>query len=75
MQAVYNMTGVKPPELDVPDMPESLEYLWRYYIDLKNAGDVNFSTIKAFSDLMALDLQPFEVSLIMDFEKQYRQAL
>ena len=68
------MSGTKPEALNVPVMPEEMEYLWHYYLQLKNAGDVNYQTIKAFSELMAVELKPREVSLIMDFENEYRRA-
>ena len=71
---VYEMTGQKPAELDVPDMPRELSYVWQYYLELKASGEVNYLAIKAFSDLMCISLTPSEVSLIMDFEKEYRRA-
>ena len=69
------MTGVKPDLLNTEEMPKSAEYIWRYYIELKNAGDVNFVSIRAYSDLMGLDLQPSEVSMIIEFEKKYRMVV
>lgn len=64
-----------PAGLNIPEMPQELAYIWEYYLDLKNAGEVNYLTIKAYSELMALDMTPSEVSLIMGFEKEYRRAL
>lgn len=75
LEAIYKMTGVMPDELKTQDIPESLSYLWSYYIDLKNAGDVNFLTIKSYSDLMAIDLTPSEVKTILDFEMAYRREM
>lgn len=69
------MTGVMPDELKTDELPESLAYIWGYYINLKNAGDVNYQTIKAFSDLMAVDLTPSEVDLIMSFESAYKRVM
>lgn len=68
------MTGVMPEALKVPAMPNELEYLWRYYVDIRNAEPVTFSSVKAFSDLMCLNLEPNEVSVIMEFEKKYKEV-
>lgn len=69
------MTGVMPDELKTQQIPESLYYLWLYYIALKNAGEVNYLTIKAYSELMAVDLTPSEVQTIIDFEMAYRREM
>ena len=69
------MTGVMPDELKTQEIPESLYYLWSYYIALKNAGEVNYLTIKAYSELMAVDLTPSEVQTIIDFEMAYRREM
>lgn len=69
------MTGVMPDELKTQEIPDSLYYLWSYYIALKNSGEVNYLTIKAYSELMAVDLTPSEVQTIIDFEMAYRREM
>lgn len=51
-----------------------MEYLWGYYVDIKNAGDVNYQSLMAYSKLMAVNLSPRESSIIMGFERVYREA-
>jgi len=33
---VWQATGQRPKELDGPSLPESLDYIWRWFIDLHN---------------------------------------
>jgi hypothetical protein len=68
------MTGVMPEALKVPDMPKGCAYLWAYFVELKNSEAVTFTSIKAYSEIMGLDLQPGEVSTIMEFEKKYKEV-
>ena len=75
MAKVYEMTGQMPDALNVPSMPDELVYIWNHYLDLRLCGDINYTSIKTYSELMCADLQPFEVSLIMDFEREYRRSL
>ena len=63
-----------PEALKIPDMPKECAYLWSYFVELKNSEAVTFASIKSYSEIMGLDLQPGEVSTIMEFEKKYKEA-
>lgn len=68
------MTKKKPSGLDFPDMPKEFEYIWRWFVKIANAGEVNLLTIESFSRLMKIDLSPSEVNLILEFDLVQRRV-
>ena len=68
------MTGRKPKGLDFPGMPDEFEYVWRWFVRIANAGEVNLQTIESFSKLMRVDILPDEVGLILDFDLVRRKV-
>lgn len=67
------MTKRKPQGLDFPDMPQEYKYLWSWFVQIANAGDVGFQTIEAFCRLKRVDLSPTEVDLILEFDMARRR--
>lgn len=69
------MSGVMPEELKAKEMPESAKHVWEWYCKIKNAGDVNYQTLQAFSQLECVDLLPNEVDLIMSFDREFKEVM
>ncbi|MCQ9423484.1 hypothetical protein NRB16_08110 [Pseudomonas sp. LJDD11] len=60
------MTGHKPRELDVPPMPEGMEYLVGLFWECKRTSDpLLWSELEAWSRLMDRYLEPEEYRALM----------
>lgn len=68
---------VKVPELDYPEPDESVEYLLDHFYQLKQCKGqkISYSELKCYSDMMALNLQPFEVELIMTIDRMFERLI
>lgn len=69
------MSGDKPPELDLKPIPSEFRYVWDWFIQIKNSGDVDYNQIKSFSELMKIDILPSEVAMITSFEQSYKEVM
>ena len=69
------MSGEKPAELVLEPIPDDYKYVWDWFIQIKNTGSVDYNQIKAFSELMQINLQPNEVAMITNFEREYQGAI
>jgi hypothetical protein len=68
LENVQRQTGIKPEELNVPEMPRCCEQVWNWFIQLNNArqsgmsaNPLSYSDIYAFFKL--IDVQPTEDEL------------
>ena len=69
------MSGVTPDDLKVVSMPESMEYIWSHYLNMKGAGEVNYQSIDSYSRLTGSRLTPYEVEMVVDFEKAHKRVM
>lgn len=52
LRAAWKATKRKPPELNVPEIPLMVTYLWESYLDLRNGSElITFREISAYNDL------------------------
>lgn len=68
---------VAVPELDYPEPDESVDYILEHFYQLKKAkGEkISFTELRCYSELLALNLQPFEVKLIMDIDRIFENSV
>jgi len=75
LEAIEKMSGVTPDGLKVVDMPCSIEYIWSHYVSMKGVGEVNYQSIDSYSRLTSSHLTPYEVGMIVDFEKVHKRVM
>lgn len=80
--SVWRQTGQRPKELDdILELPDSMHYVWKIFIDLHNTRSVGFaenpisySEIKAYSELFNINLEEWEVMLICKLDRTYLEV-
>lgn len=73
------MTGQRPPELDGPECPPPLLYLWEWFLELSAArgsggfgpNPISYCDIADWARLYARDPQPFEVRCLVDIDREF----
>lgn len=61
--------GIQVPELDdKPELPEQTAYLWAWYIELVNTTDISYTEIKSWSELMSINIKPWEANALIRIE-------
>lgn len=68
---------VHVPELNYPLPDSDAEYLLEHFYSLKaRVGDrISYTEIKSYSELMALNLQPFEVEAITGVDRIFDRSI
>ncbi len=68
---------VHVPELEYPAPHQDSVYILNHFYQLKKSkGEkIDFTEISHYSELMALNLQPFEVSMIMDIDRIFENSV
>ena len=65
---MQQQAGRTLPELEQEPFPLDMEYLWSTFLELsmtrQEAGPITFREIRAYSDLMNMDIQSREVQTI-----------
>ena len=72
LEQIWTQTGKKPKGLECLEIPEPLEYLWRWFKDLNSSRSltaygptpINIVEIKAWKDLKKLYVRPWEISAL-----------
>lgn len=65
LEQVKKATGRTPPQLaEAAGFPSEMLYIWTIFCELKGVGPINFSDIKAWSELLSVHLIPDEVRLL-----------
>jgi hypothetical protein len=82
-QVVASTQGrVVPPELNVPDLPSAMEYLWLWFCDLSGGrphtgfgpGAIPYSEITAWASLTENDPSPWDVGLLKKLDAVYLEV-
>lgn len=69
---VYKTTGVKPQLLlNRPEFPDELFYIWKWHCEMGNPQQVSNIELKAWSDLMKIELEVWEVEVLRSLDKIY----
>lgn len=63
LRAVWKQTGVKPTELELPEVPREMLYLWKWLCDL--IYPMSFSELKAWGELTGRKLSRWEVEVLI----------
>ena len=77
LESVWRQSGEKPDELNVPDCPDFLAYLWGWFVDLSGARQytdqgqplpLSYTEIMAWRDLMEVDASPSEIKTLKQLD-------
>jgi len=73
LKSVWRQTGIKPKELDdIVELPDSMIFVWRYFIDLNNSrssngfglNPISYSEMLAYFELIDYKPQEWEIQAI-----------
>jgi hypothetical protein len=78
LQSVYRQTGILPEELTY-ECPKLFNYLWIFFSNLSSvrssngyfANPLSYTEIKAWSELMVINLHPEEVRILRIMDNQF----
>lgn len=60
------VSGFIPPELQTPELPESLAYLWGTFFQIRRTPDpLTYTELRNWSLMTKQELEPLEVETIM----------
>lgn len=60
------VSGFTPPELNTPELPESLAYLWGTFFQIRRTPDpLTYTELRNWSLMTQQELEPLEVEAIM----------
>ena len=82
LEEVERQTGKRPPDLDGPEPPDILFYLWGWFCALHGQrgsngfgpSAISFSEIAAWSQLTDTPLQPFDVETLIALDRCYLES-
>lgn len=68
---------VRVPELEYDDPDEECEYLLNHFYSVKESRGVkiSYTELKSFSEMLGLNLQPFETEVIMRIDKIFEVSV
>jgi len=83
LEQVERQTGRRPKDLEGPDFPSLLSYLWTAFLALNNsrsmgahtANPISYQEIKAYCDLTAVVLSPRDVEAIKEVDSVYLKVM
>lgn len=64
LHQVWKVTKKKPEQLCVGELPEELEYLFEWHLEMRYWPNFSFAELKSWSDLTQRYLKPWEVELL-----------
>lgn len=70
LKAFKNM-GAPIPEIELIPVPEELNYLKTYWLQCLRGQVITYRELHSFSEMMQIDLQPWESSTIMQIDNIY----
>ena len=72
---------MRPPELDGPDLPDELAFLWGYFTELHETrsggmgpGPISYSEIDAWQRLTGRELPIWQVKAIKRMDRAFMQV-
>jgi hypothetical protein len=70
------MTGHKPRELDIPEMPEGMAYLAGLFWELKRTSDpLTWQEMDAWARMMDREVEPEEARALMKMDSIYSRVM
>ncbi len=70
IKAFKNM-GAPIPEIKSTPVPEELDYLKTYWLQCRRGQIITYQELHSFQQMMQIDLQPWESSIIMQIDNIY----
>lgn len=82
LERVAEMTGTRPAELDGPECPECLLYLFEWFFEIGRGrgssgwgpNPLGYRDLAAWADLTGIRPTPLEVSMLMDLDRQFMKS-
>ncbi|MFO0271361.1 MAG: hypothetical protein ACK53W_12605 [Gemmatimonadota bacterium] len=79
LEQVERQTGDRPPELDMPPIPDCIAHVWEWWVDIASSrgstgfgpAAITYSEIAAWAALTGADPTPFEVQALRAIERAY----
>ena len=66
--------GIDVPELtERPQLPAQAAYIWAWYIELVNTTTISYTEIKSWSELMSVNIKPWEANALIRIEAKRNQ--
>ncbi len=63
--------GAPIPEIKLTPVPEELDYLKTYWLQCRRGQIITYQELYSFQQMMQIDLQPWESSIIMQIDNIY----
>lgn len=74
MIEAWNKLGEKPDALvELGEPPYELAYLFDWFKSARQFG-ISYTELKAWADLSAIDIRPWEVKVIIDLDRMVSNA-
>lgn len=72
LNKVWEQTGKKPDELEkAPKPPKELLYIWDWFIQLIQFGEINWQTLHAWVAMRGFKPNAFETELLLTLNRLY----
>lgn len=75
LEIVHEHSGVMPDDLDVPDAPVELQYLWGYFLNMHRKRTAGAMAVDPLSDAQILAWQQRNCIKLTPFENECIDAL
>lgn len=72
---VWKQTGRQPAQLaEQPRFPDEVQYLWEWYLDMKQGATITFSEIRHWAALRKVRLQQREIAALRRLEQEWSRS-
>ena len=68
---MWRSLGDKPEELEQPEFPEELGYIWQWFLDVRTGEAMTYTEIANWSGLMGISILPHEVDVMKTLDRVY----
>ncbi|WP_236225547.1 phage tail assembly chaperone [Pseudomonas pseudonitroreducens] len=66
MEKIARVTGDPPKELQTPEIPQELAYLWPLFFEIRRTSEpLTYTELRSWCDLKRISLEPLEVDVLM----------
>jgi hypothetical protein len=68
LTAVWKMSGRKPADLEIPEIPRELTYIWKWYHDMRTPEGLTCTDMDAWERVYGVVLQTREADLLKSID-------
>ena len=72
LERVYRITSKRPRDLELPELPESVQYIWQWFLELQTGEAITDLEIDAWARLNSIERMPRELQALMALERLRR---